>query len=430
MKYNSSGWLFTQDKLTNDVHDITYDDIDSLIRLSLEDNTWSQDVKKQVKYFDKIPGGEIILNQLRIMNVAGTTVTFPFGDIITFDSKRHFFRGENSQFEMSVPTLNRKIMKMSPIEQELFRAVSNMRIVQFRKFIWNINVVPYWEAKISDVNYTALAQHYGFDTPLLDLTNDFLIALFFATCKYDKDTDSYKPLSKEDIEKSDISRYGIIFHSPNWMLDYMNGTQAIQLHEKMMQHDWSLPFNIDSGELDGVAFQIGYQPFYRCHFQSGYIYPMRENMPLQQDIRFEKLRFKQSPELSQKVYELMQKGKLVYPSEGISEARDILTQIQNAVEFSEDDLLWVYDINRVDRNLFPTLESFREAILEFSVNGKKIHIQPNEIKYHIGRPLLRRINKQYDNKDLLKPIGGILHHTSEQRRFREERCKEIYGKLI
>ena len=76
------------------------------------------------------------------------------------------------------------------------------------------------------------------------------------------------------------------------------------------------------------------------------------------------------------------------------------------------------------------MESFREAILEFSVNGKKIHIQSNEIKYHIGRPLLRRINKQYDNKDLLKPIGGILHHTSEQRRFREERCKEIYGKLI
>lgn len=149
MKYNSSGWLFTQDKLTNDVHDITYDDIDSLIRLSLEDNTWSQDVKKQVKYFDKNPGGDIILNQLRIMNVAGTTVTFPFGDIITFDSKRHFFRGENSQFEMSVPTLNRKIMKMSPIEQELFRAVSNMRIVQFRKFIWNINVVPYWKLRLA-----------------------------------------------------------------------------------------------------------------------------------------------------------------------------------------------------------------------------------------------------------------------------------------
>lgn len=46
MKYNSSGWLFTQDKLTNDVHDITYDDIDSLICLSLEDNT------------SKIPGSD------------------------------------------------------------------------------------------------------------------------------------------------------------------------------------------------------------------------------------------------------------------------------------------------------------------------------------------------------------------------------------
>ena len=66
----------------------------------------------------------------------------------------------------------------------MYRAVTNMRIEQFCKFLWQIHIVPYWEAYVSDVNYKALA-HYGFETHLLDLTNDFRNALFFATCRYD-----------------------------------------------------------------------------------------------------------------------------------------------------------------------------------------------------------------------------------------------------
>ena len=58
---------------------------------------------------------------------------------------------------------------------------------------------------------------------LLDLTNDFRTALFFATCKYDYKTDSYRPLTKKDIEATEDSKYGVIFHSPNWVLDYLNG---------------------------------------------------------------------------------------------------------------------------------------------------------------------------------------------------------------
>lgn len=54
-----------------------------------------------------------------------------------------------------------------------------------------------------------MAQHYGFDTCLLDLTNDFKTALFFATCKYDYKTDSYRPLTKKDIEATENSKYGI-----------------------------------------------------------------------------------------------------------------------------------------------------------------------------------------------------------------------------
>lgn len=70
------------------------------------------------------------------------------------------------------------------VDEELCRAVANLRIYQFSKLIWNIHIAPYWEARLCDINFKALAQHYGLETSLLDLTNDFKTALFFAICYY------------------------------------------------------------------------------------------------------------------------------------------------------------------------------------------------------------------------------------------------------
>lgn len=53
----------------------------------------------------------------------------------------------------------------------------------------------------------------------------------------------------------------------------------------------------------------------RCHMQNGYGIYMRMPMPLQQDIQFEKLRFRHHEELSQRVYEMMEGGERIYPHE-------------------------------------------------------------------------------------------------------------------
>ena len=81
--------------------------------------------------------------------------------------------------------------------------------------------------KLSEVNYKALAQHYGFETFLLDLTNDVRNALFFATCKWVED--HFEPLTEEDIMQSERSRYGVIYHTPDWMIDFMNGDNLLKL---------------------------------------------------------------------------------------------------------------------------------------------------------------------------------------------------------
>ena len=48
----------------------------------------------------------------------------------------------------------------------------------------------------------------------------------------------------------------------------------------------------------------------------------------------------------------------------------------------------------------------------------------------IPQELLDKVNRHYDDKDLGAMIGGMFHQKPEDRKYREQRCIEIYGKLI
>lgn len=415
ISFYEDGWLYPN-PLKNITHDIDEEVINDLLKLAEEEDKWAASVRETVKNRSKDKGDveqDWILEELMIRNTGGTVISMLFGkDIITFDSNRHFFRGENQQYLKSVPSLLRRQEGKNKYESELIKIIAVMRSYQFEKFIRKINVVPFWEAKLSDINVAALAQHYGFDTCLLDLTNDFRTALFFATCKYDYETDSYRPLTKKDIEATESSKYGVIFHAPNWVLDYINGGNV----EWQMQHmndQREEPYSFYSGELDGLAFQIGYQPLMRCHCQSGYIMPMMKAIPLQNDNRFEKLRFLQSEELSNRVYKMMDGGKKVFPNEGIGKAVDILRTIQKASVFSEDDLLYAYNYGAVDTKIFPTIDELRKAITVFQVDGECISIQKDEIDYPITTSLLQEINAEYDERNLLDIVGDMINKYPE-----------------
>lgn len=190
--YDESNWLF-KDPQKNTIHDITIEDINQLLNYAEQDNAWAEAVKHEVVEREKaIRSGtytkktDWLLEEFQIMQTSGTVIHMPFGlRIITFPSKWQLFRGEIQNYHRSIPSLNRLLKDyMDEKEKELNRVIAHLRKWQFGNLIWNINIVPYWEAKLSDVNLDALAQHYGFATHLMDLTNDFKAALFFATCKY------------------------------------------------------------------------------------------------------------------------------------------------------------------------------------------------------------------------------------------------------
>lgn len=126
----------------------------------------------------------------------------------------------------------------------------------------------------------------------------------------------------------------------------------------------------------------------------------------------------------------MDKGKKIFPHEGIGKALDILCKIQKAVIFSEDDLLYAYDYGMVDKKMFPTIDNLKKAITTFQVDGRSVLIQLDEIDYPISPSVLQEINAEYNGRNLLDVIGNMIHQPPEQRWYREQRCIDIYGKLI
>ncbi len=433
-KTKDEKWFFS-DNNKNKIHNISDKDIYELIKLNNEEKEWQKAVQQEVinRNEMEMTQGEILIDFFRMINAKGTMIDYPFGQkLITFGSTGHLFRGERQIFRKSIPSLNRKIELLDKKSKELYRAIANLRIIRFSDFIWNFDIVPFWEAKMSDVNYKVLAQHYGFETSLLDLTNDFNIALFFATCKYVKENDCYVPLTEKDIEKSEKTKWGVIYHSPNYMLDYYNGDNIFRIYDKFKPEEIkNKKFEIDSGKFDGVAFQTGFQPFMRCSMQSGYVLPMREDNPIQLNNRFEKIHFRQSPKLSEKVFEMMENGKKVMPFEGINKAKKVIDEIKTTLIFTEKEIEEVY-YNEVDKEIFSSLDEFKYAITSYKINENydNVKIVEKIENNYLTNELKQEINEQYNEKDLLKYIGGTIYTRPEDREYLRQKCIQIYGKEI
>lgn len=378
-------YLF-QGKLDNTVHDITYEQIELLYRDNLREAKESQRITESSyrgeNYYDKYGNNNFALQQeyiVRDPRTAGMRLYYPHGVVIEQAARRNFYRGENCVFPESLPTLQRSLKKYSTVkEKELYRLIADMRVAEFSFFLQKFQHVVKW--KESDVLYEALAQHYGLETSWLDITNDFNVALFFATCYWENG--EWKPLTKKQTEVDERHKYGMIFHMPSnrmpvrWSMaipKFMPWTDKVVGEtadgNKIYEH---LEYPIYRGDVGNLIYPLGFQPFMRCHMQNGYGIYMRTPHPLQEDFEFEKLRFRHSEKLSQRVFELMRGGELIYPHEGLKQAGFIIEQIKTATSFSEE--AFRYALYRSHYYRLSDADRAKEELRNFIVDGKRVEI--------------------------------------------------------
>ena len=349
---------------------------------------------------------------LRDPKTSGMRMYYPHGIVIEQSARRNFYRGENQIYPSSIPSLLRTLRQYKTREEkELYRLISDMRIAEFSFLLKKFHHVQEW--KDSDVLYEPLAQHYGLQTSWLDITSDFNTALFFATCRWDGER--WLPLTKKETEVDENHRYGMIFHMPSnkmamrWIMALEKlkpwTEEPIGKTEDGNDKYGKLDYPPYRGELQNIVYPLGFQPFMRCHMQNGYGIYMRTEQPLQMDPGFEKLRFRHSEKLSQKVYDLMQGGELVYPHEGLKSVQFLIDQIRDETKFSEP--AFQYALYRNHYFGLKDADKVREKLEGFTVDGKKIEIiDRHPWKLSSGRR--KKIDQIYEDFSLQNWYGIMI----------------------
>lgn len=205
----------------------------------------------------------------------------------------YLFRGQNTPYERILSSFSRGDLDdhlISNLKCEDFICLLRSHPL-FMMFEKGVHLNPVRKPFFFEMNYYGLAQHYGFNTGLVDFTSDISVAAFFACTKY-KGNDTYEPIV--DTKKYP---YGVIY-----------------IHKI-----------IPSGSFVGFGFRsIGLQIYPRTGAQKGFFYQEgASRMPLEQLVT--PYYFRHESACSRKVFELQKEGKKLFPKDDVQPyAQEIL----------------------------------------------------------------------------------------------------------
>lgn len=196
------------------------------------------------------------------------------------------YRGQNEDFGVCNTTLDRCKTKEEQF-LNICKTIAFEELLQTHPFVKYLYTLPPIGKNYLSINLTGMAQHYGLHTNYLDITNNFDVACFFATCKYE---------NGKYIPYTDTSKLGVLY----------------QVHEHLIP-----PFNKNNEQIE-IEY-LGWQPLPRPEQQRASVLKMKKDTNLDDISSIKKYYFKHSISQSQRIWKQFDEGKILFPNDSASE---------------------------------------------------------------------------------------------------------------
>lgn len=334
---------------------------------------------------------------------------YPIGSVMTQPYSKHFYRGEYAFFGSSKPGMYRNVEKE---DIPFAMIIGETRIDECCMSFDSFDAVNHWGCP--DVNYVALAQHYGLRTMMIDITSDLRTALFFACCKMDKNG-NWTPMKNEDFSHRNSrkkqlglgalgdSKYGILYSATREIID--------------------IRFIAEDDESKTII-PVGYQPFMRCAAQSAYMLLAPDpDYDLYQDTRFEKYKFRLTEEICSWIFEEMQQGKKVYPYDDIPDIYSEVAAENKSVVFLE--AVYAKMQNSIDKQ---QMSDDEKRLLYQYLADRGVCSSPDKVVFTEER--IREINEKYTPEYAEKLINKPSFSRPMLRIPPDLEVEEIDGKYV
>ena len=216
----------------------------------------------------------------------------------------HMYRGQTQVYPRCVPTLSR----LEKVEDQF---LALCRRVTFEDAIGEHPMVSLAErirllGSHLYVDREGLAQHYGLATDMLDVTGNFDVACFFATCTWSHEDGRYLPVASDEAS-------GVMYRiTPTFMAGWDDTDGAL-----------------------GPVHIVGWQPLPRPEQQRAFVVKMKPGQDFTSLPTVETFHFQHQAYISHRIWNAFDQGAALFPADA---AAELARRAESLTEFTDSQV--------------------------------------------------------------------------------------------
>ena len=214
------------------------------------------------------------------------------------------YRGQTQMYPRCVPTLSR-LEKVEDQFLALCRRVAFEDAIGEHPMVNLAERIRLWDSPLY-VDREGLAQHYGLATDMLDVTSNFDVACFFATCTWSHEDGQYQPVASNKVS-------GVMYRITPVLMTARDGTD----------------------DALGPVHIVGWQPLPRPEQQRAFVVKMKPGQDFTSLPSVETFHFQHQAHISHRIWNAFDQGAALFPADA---AAELARRAESLSEFTESQI--------------------------------------------------------------------------------------------